>query len=389
MKKASEEFASAVDALTRRAREAQLTRLGEQLMGWVETDANRPKMNYRDLVPSIASEGLRKNYEANCRGVEGSLQIVYDRQGTGKSRALQLVARAKSIMQPSRFLVVNLPIPRSTNELFDAIKKQVLGTVQDFDFTGEEVARVVKHGLCGPASDESKKLPNTINKCRVSINSQVAYKKKYSEFPVLVIDEFNPTDFEDWPKHRDLTLKEITDTMGEAFEFFKMLAGLAYTGDGFVAFVGTRNEAFARALHQINGGTKAALAKCTTIPGTKSDAHGNIPFSAWRGFVWTPEDKEQVVRARFERDYKQALLQQGIPENQAEEKKEMTIRDLCSQNENIRNLCDQMEDALDAEMGQQATLLRTGTQLEGSQCCADLKMHLEDARANFRGCILM
>ena len=90
---------------------------------------------------------------------------------------------------------------------------------------------------------------------------------------------------------------------------------MAFTGDGLVAFVRTRDEAFARALHQKNGGTKAVLAKCTTISGTNPDARGNIPFSAWRGFVWTTEDKEKVVRGRFERDYKQALLQQGIPED--------------------------------------------------------------------------
>lgn len=113
-------------------------------MEWVKKTANRPGMNYRELVSSVVSEGLRQNYEALCAGVEGSLQIFYGSQGTGKSGALQLVARTKSVMKPRRFLVVNLQIPRNSKDLFDAIKKEVLGPVQDFDFTGEEVARVVR-----------------------------------------------------------------------------------------------------------------------------------------------------------------------------------------------------------------------------------------------------
>lgn len=141
-------------------------------------------MDY-DIVSSVASEGLRRDYESICVGYEGGLQVVYDHAGTGKSRALQAVARAKSEMQPPRFLVINLPIPQTSDQLYAEIKNHVLGYVQDFNFSPEEVARVVRHGLCGPpdqADQEQERLPATRNTCRLSINAQYRLIKKIKTF---------------------------------------------------------------------------------------------------------------------------------------------------------------------------------------------------------------
>ena len=337
------------------------------------------------MVCSVASEGLRDNYESICMGYQGSLEIVYDYAGTGKSSALQIVARAKSAMQPGRFLVINLPVPQPSQLLYEEIKKQVLGSVQDFDFSPEEIAGVVKHGLCGAIGQETESLPTTRNKCRLSIDGQCRYFQKNKNFPVLVIDEFNPTDFE-WSK--DYSLKEIEDELGDAFRFFKMLTGLAYTSDGFVVFVGTRVEAFARALHKINGGTKARLARCTTIPGTRHDKYGNFPFSAWRGFVWSPADKANVVRSLFGKPYKDALKRQGTPEDEAETQKEMIIMNMCSRDDNIRSLCHDMQEAVKAKDGESGFLLQNSTQPSPSgRCCGS--HFVNDAKANAANCSIM
>ena len=85
---------------------------------------------------------------------------------------------------------------------------------------------------------------------------------KRNDWPVLVIDEFVPTHFT-WDK--EYTLQELFDVLGEPFEFFVHLTGLAYQEDGFAVFLVTKSEAFARAIHKINGGSKAALAASTTI----------------------------------------------------------------------------------------------------------------------------
>lgn len=170
-----------------------------------------------------------------------------------------------------------------------------------------------------------------------------------------MIDEFNPTDFE-WPETQDYSLKEIEDKFGEAFRFFKMLTGLAYTSNGFVVFVGTRDKAFARALHKINGGTKAQLSRCTIIPG--HDSEGSFPFSAWRGFVWSADDKAKVVRDLYGSSYKDLLLEQGMAEHEAGMEKEMVVMNLCSRDDNIRSLCIYMQDAVRAKEAETGPILQ-------------------------------
>jgi hypothetical protein len=76
------------------------------LINHVEKNANRPLADFQ-VVSSVAFEGLRSDYLKLCGGHEGGLAIVYDKHGMGKSRALQGVARAKSVQQPHRFLVIN------------------------------------------------------------------------------------------------------------------------------------------------------------------------------------------------------------------------------------------------------------------------------------------
>jgi hypothetical protein len=45
------------------------------------------------------------------------------------------------------------------------------------------------------------------------------------ERPVLVIDEFNPTDFGDdkWPDGKDYSIKQLSDEIGDAFLFWESL----------------------------------------------------------------------------------------------------------------------------------------------------------------------
>lgn len=169
--------------------------------------------------------------------------------------------------------------------------------------------------------------------------------------------------------------------MGGAVRFSKMLTSLAYTSDGFVVFVGTRVEAFASALHKINGGTKARLARCTTIPGTRHDKYGNFPFSAWRGFVWSPADKAHVVRSLFGKPYKDALKRQGTPEDEAETQKEMIIMNMCSRDDNIRSLCHDMQEAVKAKDGESGFLLQNSTQPSPSGGCCGSHF-VDDAKAN-------
>jgi hypothetical protein len=63
-----------------------------------------------------------------------------------------------------------------------------------------------------------------------------------------------------------------------------ILAGRAYTKNGFVVFLGTRNSAVARALLKINFGAKAALTPCTKSKQRNQNDRG---FEDWRGFDWT------------------------------------------------------------------------------------------------------
>lgn len=122
-------------------------------------------------------------------------------------------------------------------------------------------------------------------------------RQEKHDFPIFVLDEFNPIDFDDsdWPDGTDYTRAETKAKMGEVFQFFSSLARLAYCRNGFVAFIGTRSKAVARGLLNINEGTKAALSPCTKIPGRGQG------FDAWRGFDWTEENKTRLLNMLYEK----------------------------------------------------------------------------------------
>jgi hypothetical protein len=352
----------------------------KSLVQYVQKQANRPVKDY-SIVPSVAFEGLRRDYLLLCSGDEGGLQIVYDRLGMGKTRALQGVARAKSLQQPHRFLVINISYSTMTcDQLYKYIQAQ-LG-VANLGLQPHEVAEVVRYGLLGPANQDGSQanLPATANSCRLTIDSPVRSIKKKNNFPILVIDEFNPRDFtdEDWPDGTDFSLQQVAEKMGEAFEFFSALAGMAYARDGFVVFLGTRSKAVARALLEINCGTKAALAPCTK----RDELVGR--FEDWQGFDWTDEGKQRLLTNMYENDYKKALRAQGLSDENEIENKWLYVVSECISQPNIRGMCDAMKVELDAKNDQGSVLLQSRTEESvRAECCFDLAGQVGDT------CIIM
>jgi hypothetical protein len=383
-KKAEEEFGSSVgrkagdqaEAATKRLRRKVLLQNKNNLQDWVTSDANRPVNKYEKVFASVAYEGLRRDYMRLCTSTEGGLVIVYDEEGTGKSYALQAVARAQSAVQPRRFLCINMKGTESCQSLYDTIKLRVLGDVQDFEFTPQEVAEIIKYGLCGPPGCEISSLNTTSKKCRLEIDAVVGAREKRNEFPILVIDEFNPHDFT-WEK--DYTVGELFEKVGDAFSFFNALTGEAHSSDGFVAFVGTKSEAFARALHKINGGTKAALAQSTTI-----EPSDGCPFSDWRGILWTTSDKEMVVRGKYEERLKQASRQQGLSEDNVNIRVMNCIQSASSLH-NVRFCCEKMAEYVEAEEENAAAKIQSRPQKSptAAGCVAVFTDQVQD------GCAIM
>lgn len=322
--------AARMEIATTELRAQALSQKKTRLYGMGSRMANLPprRNEYKQVVPSVAYRGLQKDYNVMCKGFAGGLLIVYDGEGKGKSFALQGVSRFKSCLQPHRFLVINQKGSATCQQLFQKRKDRVLGT-DHFDLSPAEVAEVIQYGLCGPTGDKSypgiEKLPPTDNSCRLAAfgDTTIRTSSKTTNFPILVIDEFNPTDF-DWEE--DYSLKEIEQKIGDAFRFFNALTGQAHSEDGFVVFLGTKSEAFARAIHKINGGTKAVLAGSTTI-------HPAIdrPFSDWRGISWSAGDKEEVVGAVFRKKNRGTLAKAKLDgSGSRDESHEYDPRDLHS-----------------------------------------------------------
>lgn len=237
----------------------------------------------------------------------------------------------------------------SSDEWYAAIKKAI--GVHDLTLEPMEVVEVIMHGLLGPdLMVPQENLPGTANSCRLNINGQLLSRKKENNFPILVLDEFNPIDFVDsnWPDDVNFFLKQLSDRIGKAFDFLNCLAGAAHQC-GFVVFLGTRSKAVARALHKINGGSKAALARSTTCkPNVASD--GSYPFEDWRGFQWSVSQKESLVKACLEQKYLEALERQGLTLEDSQTHFINSNRAICSQNDTIRACMDQMrEEIVEAE----------------------------------------
>lgn len=377
-----ERVADAVgDAAGRTWREQSVYDHGKQLMKWVENSPNRmPNLQYDSVVYSKAIEGLRQDYMDICQGsANGRMLIVYDGQDKGKSYAMQAVARAKSLSQPDRFLMINIGGERTCEELYENIKDRVLGKNRNFELTPEEVADVIKHGLCGPSVEEksSIKLAKTSNNSRLNVPFSFRYRAKKKNFPILVIDEFNPSDFteRDWADGDDYDIRDFQGKMGDAWQFFNYLANVAHTADGMVVFVGTKNKAFARALHKINGGTKAALAPCTTIPDRRQNADGTYDFDDWRGIKWSSEDKATVLRSIFANDFRDALEKQSanLTYDEIELRMMNAITAVIDESGTIGDCCRKMairvrQEVDDAEAD---VALRSGSQSPGyeASCC--------------------
>ena len=339
------------------------------LMRLVREDASRPKAANFQVVSSVAYEGLRHDYMRLCRGDMGGLQIVYDGRGMGKSRALQGVARAKSsICEPSRFLVINiLDSGLTCNELYELIQMN-LG-VANMGLSPNQVAEVVRYGLIGPvkADGTSDPLPRTSNKCRISMDSIVPSAKKNHDFPIFVLDEFNPIDFDDndWPDGTDYTRAETKAKMGEVFQFFSSLAGLAYLSNGFVALIGTRSKAVARGLLKINEGTKAALSPCTKLPGRGQG------FDAWRGFDWTKENKTRLLKMLYEKEFKEAVGK-GTDDQNEIDRVWMNSVAFCMSEPDIRLMCMAMSEQVNAKEDESLVVVQNQTNdtyAQQNACC--------------------
>jgi hypothetical protein len=331
-----------------RLRATWLQQKKDNLVKTVHSIAVLPSRKVDKFVSSAAFVGLRDDYIRMCHATVGGLLIVYDKQGTGKSYALQAVARGASVMQPPRFLVINMTGADTCQALYETIKRRVLGEVQDFTITPTELAEVIKYGLCGPSANDSNALPSTKNSCRMDIVSEVVFQDTRNKFPILVIDEFVPTDFFTWDE--DYSLQELRERIGDAFEFFTALTGEANTEDGFVVFLGTRTEAFARAIHKINEGSKAALARATTIPNPVM-VDGSYLFRDWRGLPWSAEEKANVVRGLYKKKLEDALRGQDLTEYEIDARADNIIGEVClHDNKNIRQCCEtDMPDALMVE----------------------------------------
>ena len=126
----------------------------------------------------------------------------------------------------------------------------------------------------------------------------------------------------------------------EAFDFFNSLTGLAYAEDGFVVFLGTRSEAFARAIHKINEGSKAELAPSTAIE-NRQKVGNSYQFDDWRGLPWSREDKAKVARGWFETRLKKALRGQDLAERDVDLRANDIILIVCShEDRTIRQIVD-------------------------------------------------
>ena len=346
-------------------RKTQLRSHKEKLFKAVTDAANRPeeRTEYEVVAPSPAYEALQSDYRSQCDDLNhGGLSIVYSGEGAGKSYAMQAVARAKSVMQPRRFLVLNQFGSYTYEQLYQNIKHRVLG-IHHFDCTPTELAEVIQYGLCGRTGGQFPQtmhsLPKTDNKCRINLQTwdgskpQILANEKTKDYPILVIDEFNPSDFK-W--ERDFSIHDLAKEMGEVFDFFMALTAEAYKADGFVVLVGTKCEAVARALLTINGGSKAYLA-----PATVKENRIGRPFTDWVGFRWSAQDKEKVVRVNLETQLKKVLRNPSRSEGDVESRATQIILEECSKGENIRATCQAVQKAIEAERQASAVVVQMGT----------------------------
>ena len=79
------------------------------------------------------------------------------------------------------------------------------------------LAEVLAYGLCGELGKKPSSLPPTKNKCRMEVISIHIQVEKKRDLPIVVFDEFLPSDFT-WDK--DYSVYELQERLGDAFRFF-------------------------------------------------------------------------------------------------------------------------------------------------------------------------
>lgn len=309
------------------------------------------------VIDTAAVKGIRDEYLGMCVKRMGGLKVVYDDMGMGKSTAVAAVARGfKWFGQPNRFLHISIQNNFLTCEQWYEVVQEELG-VKGLGMSPHDVAKLIHHALVGKDEDGVLKLwpetEKTPDKFRYHFNFTIQQSAAFTNsYPVLVLDEFNPRDFDDdkWGDGKDYTLDELalTKNMGQTIEFFAALSGLAHQGEGgFVVFVGTRHKSVAKAFLKINGGVKAALAKCT-----KSDPK-LMDIGAWRGLPWTEEEKRSLVDAKFKRRF-QEVRAGRVDEATIEIEWDTMVASFIHQFNGpnaIRGLCETIDDEIDkAEM---------------------------------------
>lgn len=227
---------------------------------------------------------------------------------------------------------------------YESIQK-MLG-VKSYNLSVDDLADAIHYGLVGPTNAKGEPIDGTktSNDCRFNAtftHEFASNMKDMKKYPILVIDEFNPVDFQNkhFPDSKDYGMDELRKDgkMGKAIDFFAALTGVAYQRGGFVVFVGTRYKSVAKALMTINFRQKAALSKCTLMDPHRDD------LGAWAGFAWTDEAKKELLRVKFKKKFLAARAKQGIDLTVAQAQWDASAMEIIGRSEDIRSMCDAMQ----------------------------------------------
>ena len=148
---------------------------------------------------------------------------------------------------------------------------------------------------------------------------------------------------------------------------------------GVVVFLGTKSQAVARALHKINGGTKACLAPCTTGKRTFLP-DGSRPFDDWRGFQWSSDAKKRVLEAKHKQVYVDLLERLGKTRDDALLIFQQELDSICNQNKNIRSCNDEMLESMHSLEKRCAIITQSATKDSNSDdtCVAACGDHIKE-----------
>jgi hypothetical protein len=132
----------------------------------------------------------------------------------------------------------------------------------------------------------------------------------------------------------------------------------------------------ARALLEINSGTKAALTPCTKSKQRNQNDRG---FEDWRGFDWTGDGKRSLLTNLYENKYKKALKRQGLSDDEINDRWDFSVGE-CMTKADIRSMCDLMKEVVDAqESPGGGVLMQSRTQDDiGAGCWPDFGVEVRD-----------